>query len=192
MVSTYRLPPFRIIGSVRRSTSSGARAETLADAVNPGILAGSRVTEAEAIGELVAVAERLGAPVLAEQGTAHGRVPFPTDHPLYSDSLPLWSPAVHKRLSEFDVLLVVGMNLLRNYIYLEPARPIPPHIRLVQMDNDPWQIGKNYPVEVGLIGDLKAGLAEPRPTPGGADVRQAGGGGPATPRDLCHHPGREP
>jgi len=135
-------------------------AETLADAVNPGILAGSRVTESEAIGELVAVAERLGAPVLAEQGTAHGRVPFPTDHPLYSESLPLWSPAVHKRLSEFDVLLVVGMNLLRNYIYLEPARPIPPHIRLVQMDNDPWQIGKNYPVEVGLIGDLKAGLAE--------------------------------
>ncbi len=135
-------------------------AETLADAVNPGILAGSRVTECEAIGELVAVAERLGAPVLAEQGTAHGRVPFPTDHPLYGDSLPLWSPAVHKRLSEFDVLLVVGMNLLRNYIYLEPARPIPPHIRLVQMDNDPWQIGKNYPVEVGLIGDLKVGLSE--------------------------------
>jgi benzoylformate decarboxylase len=28
------------------------------------------------------------------------------------------------------------------------------------MDNDPWQIGKNYPVEVGLLGDLKAGLAE--------------------------------
>jgi len=28
------------------------------------------------------------------------------------------------------------------------------------MDNDPWQIGKNYPIEVGLIGDLKVGLAE--------------------------------
>jgi benzoylformate decarboxylase len=135
-------------------------ADVLAEAANPAILAGSRVTEADAIAELVAVAEQLGAPVLAEQGTAHGRIPFPTDHPLHADGLPLWSPAVHRRLSEFDVLLVVGMNLLRNYIYLEPARPIPPHIRLVQMDNDPWQIGKNYPVEVGLVGDLKAGLAE--------------------------------
>ena len=110
--------------------------------------------------ELVAVAERLGAPVFAEQATAHGRVPFPTDHPLYADGLPLWSPEVHRRLGEFDVLLVAGMNLLRSYIYHEPSRPIPEQIRLVQMDNDPWQIGKNYPVEVGLLGDLKAGLAE--------------------------------
>jgi benzoylformate decarboxylase len=135
-------------------------AEILGQARNPAILAGSRITEAGAIEELVSLAERLGAPVLAEQGTAHGRIPFPTDHPLYAGSLPLWSPAVHQRLAGFDVLLVAGMNLLRNYIYLEPARPIPAHIRLVQMDNDPWQLGKNYPVEVGLLGDLKAGLGE--------------------------------
>ncbi len=63
-------------------------------------------------------------------------------------------------LADFDVLLVAGMNLLRGYIYHEPSRPIPEHVRLVQMDNDPWQIAKNYPVEVGLLGDLKAGLAE--------------------------------
>jgi benzoylformate decarboxylase len=58
------------------------------------------------------------------------------------------------------MLLVVGMDLLRQYVYHEPARPIPEHIRLVQLDADPWQIGKNYPVEAGLVGDLKAGLAE--------------------------------
>jgi benzoylformate decarboxylase len=135
-------------------------AAVLAEAKNPAILAGSRVTECGAIAELAAVAERLGAPVLVEQATAHGRVPFPTDHPLYGDCLPLWSPDVRRVLADFDVLLVVGMNLLRSYIYHEPSRPIPEHIRLVQMDNDPWEIAKNYPVEVGLIGDLKAGLAE--------------------------------
>ena len=32
--------------------------------------------------------------------------------------------------------------------------------RLVQLDEDPWQLGKNYPLEVGLIGSTKAGLAE--------------------------------
>jgi benzoylformate decarboxylase len=132
----------------------------LAEANNPAILAGSRVTECDAIPELTAVAERLGAPVLAEQATAHGRVPFPTDHSLYLDGLPLWSPEVHRTLAEFDVLLVAGMNLLRNYIYHEPSRPIPEHLRLVQLDNDPWQIAKNYPVEVGLLGDVKSGLAE--------------------------------
>lgn len=132
----------------------------LAQAKRPAILAGSRVTEAGAVAELVAVAERLGAPVLSEQATSHGRVPFPTDHPLYADSLPLWSPDVYRRLADFDVLLVTGLDLLRNYIYHEPARPIPEHVRLVQLDNDPWQIGKNYSVEVGLIGDIKTGLAE--------------------------------
>jgi benzoylformate decarboxylase len=135
-------------------------AAVLAQAKNPAILAGSRVTECDAIRELTAVAERLGALVLAEQATAHGRVPFPTDHPLYGEGLPLWSPDVHRVLADFDVLLVVGMSLLRSYIYHEPSRPIPKDIRLVHMDNDPWQLGKNYPIEVGLLGDLKVGLAE--------------------------------
>lgn len=135
-------------------------AAVLAQAKNPAILAGSRVTECAAVRELTAVAERLGAPVLSEQATAHGRVPFPTDHPLYGDGLPLWSPDVRRVLADFDVLLVVGMNLLRSYIYHEPSRPIPEQVRLVQMDNDPWQLAKNYPIEVGLLGDLKEGLAE--------------------------------
>jgi benzoylformate decarboxylase len=135
-------------------------AAVLVQAKNPAILAGSRVTECDAVRELIAVAERLGARVLSEQATAHGRLPFPTDHPLYGDALPLWSPDVRRVLADFDVLLVVGMNLLRSYIYHEPSRPIPEQVRLVQMDNDPWQIAKNYPIEVGLFGDLKAGLAE--------------------------------
>jgi benzoylformate decarboxylase len=135
-------------------------AAVLAQAKNPAILAGSRVTECDAVAELTAVAERLGTPVLAEQATAHGRVPFPPDHPLYGEALPLWSPDVHRTLADFDVLLVIGMNLLRSYIYHEPSRPLPERIRLVQMDNDPWQIAKNYPIEVGLLGDLKAGLSE--------------------------------
>src|SRR5262249_36695738 len=69
-------------------------AAVLFQAKTPAILAGSRVTECDAVQELVAVAERLGAPVLSEQATAHGRLPFPSDHPLYSDGLPLWSPDV--------------------------------------------------------------------------------------------------
>jgi benzoylformate decarboxylase len=135
-------------------------AEVLGRAKNPAILAGSRVMECAAASELTAVAERLGAPVFSEQATAHGRLPLATDHPLYADALPLWSPEVRRVLADFDVLFVVGMNLLRSYIFHEPARPIPERARIVQMDNDSWQIGKNYPIEVGVLGDLKTGLAE--------------------------------
>jgi benzoylformate decarboxylase len=135
-------------------------AEILVQARNPAILAGSRVTEASAVAELVMLAERLGAPVLAEQRTSHGRLPMPADHPLYVGALPLWAPDVRQLLADFDVILVVGMDLLRPFIYLEPARPIPEHTRLIHLDADPWELGKNHPVEVGLLGDPKAGLAE--------------------------------
>jgi benzoylformate decarboxylase len=154
-------PPSRLDRRVRPPLDALHRAAAvLAEAKNPAILAGSRVTECDAVSELVAVAERLGAVVWSEQASNHGRAPFPTDHPLYGCALPLWSPDVHKALADFDVLLVVGMNLLRSYIYHEPSRSIPDKVRLVQMDNDPWQIAKNYPIEVGVLSDLKAGLAE--------------------------------
>ncbi|MDA1053419.1 MAG: thiamine pyrophosphate-binding protein [Planctomycetota bacterium] len=135
-------------------------AELLRGATNPGILAGSRVTETDAMRELVAVAELLGAPVMTESGTTHGRLAFPADHPLNGQGLPLWSPEVRERLNEFDVLLVVGMDLLRQYVYHEPSRAIPEHVRLVHIDEDPWQLGKNYPVEVGVIGHTKVSLEE--------------------------------
>jgi benzoylformate decarboxylase len=106
------------------------------------------------------VAERLGAPVITESGTTHGRLAFPADHALNAGGLPLWSPEVRERLKEYDVLLIAGMDVFRQYIYAEPARPIPEHIKLVQIDEDPWQIGKNYPVKVGLIGSTPAALAE--------------------------------
>jgi benzoylformate decarboxylase len=156
-LSPIRLPDARV-----RPSEAAIRqaAETLLLAKNPAILAGSRVTERGAMRELVAIAETLGAPVITESGTTHGRLAFPSDHPLNGQGLPLWSPDVRKRLEEYDALLVVGMDLLRQYIYHEPARPIPEHIRLVQMDEDPWQLGKNYPLEVGVLGDTATALAE--------------------------------
>ncbi|HEX7377525.1 MAG TPA: thiamine pyrophosphate-binding protein, partial [Pirellulales bacterium] len=54
-------------------------ADLLAQARNPAILSGSRVVEADAMAEVVAVAERLGAPVFTESGTTHGRLGFPSD-----------------------------------------------------------------------------------------------------------------
>jgi benzoylformate decarboxylase len=135
-------------------------AEVLAAAANPAILAGGRVVEAGASDALGRLAERLGAVVIAEPGTSHGRLPLRSDHPLAALGLPLWSPEVRARLAEYDVLLVVGMDLLRLYVYYEPARPIPEHIRLVHLDTDPWQMNKNYPVEVGLIGELGTALGE--------------------------------
>ena len=85
---------------------------------------------------------------------------MPADHPLYAGTLPLWAPDVRQRLEDYDVILLVGMNQSRLYLYREPSRPIPEHVRLIQLDSDPREIGKNYPVEIGLLGDPQTGLAE--------------------------------
>ncbi|MCS6851796.1 MAG: thiamine pyrophosphate-binding protein [Gemmataceae bacterium] len=145
-----------------RPPSSALReaAALLARADSPAILAGSRVAEAHAPAELVALAETLGAPVYAEAGTAHGRLPMPAHHPLYAGPLPLWTPEVRQRLQPHDVLLVVGMNLLRLYLWHEADSPLPASARLIHLDQNAREIGKNFAVEVGLVGDPKAGLAE--------------------------------
>ncbi|MBN2476210.1 MAG: hypothetical protein JXB62_16475 [Pirellulales bacterium] len=135
-------------------------AAVLAGAANPGVLVGSRICEAGAVDELVAVVERLGAPVIHEASTSHGRCSFPSNHPLAAAPLPFWSPEVRRRLADFDVLLVAGMKLLQQYIYHEPARAMPEQVRLVQIDDDPWELNKNYPVEVGVVGHPRPALAE--------------------------------
>lgn len=151
------LPDRRVrpgLESIRRA------AELLSAAKNPAILAGSRVTESDACGDLVNLAEQLGAPVYSECNTSHGRLPMPADHPLYQGALPLWMPEVRKLLEGYDVLFVAGMNLLRLYIWHEPHSPIPESTRLIHLDLVPAEIGKNFPVEVGMLGDPREGLRE--------------------------------
>jgi benzoylformate decarboxylase len=135
-------------------------AQVLAQAKNPAILAGSRVAESGGHAEIVRLAERLGAPIFAEGTTTHGRLPAPVDHPLYRGVLPYWGHEIRDRLQEFDVLFVVGMNVLRLYIYGPPENPLPPGVRMIHLDSVPWEIGKNYPVEIALLGDPKAGMDE--------------------------------
>jgi len=156
-MAPIRVPDFRTRPPLEPLQHAAA---VLASSKNPGILAGSRITERGAVAPLIKIAETLGAPVIAESGTTHGRLPFPPDHPLYALGLPLWSPEIQERLQEFDVLLVAGMDLLRQYVYHEPSRAVPAHIKLVHLDEDAYQIGKNYETEAGVAGDISMSLSE--------------------------------
>jgi benzoylformate decarboxylase len=67
--------------------------------------------------------------------------------------------AVRKVLDKADLLFAVGAELFRMAAYA-PLSPMPPALPLIQLNVDPWQLGKNYPANPALWGDPKATLAE--------------------------------
>jgi acetolactate synthase-1/2/3 large subunit len=125
----------------------------------PAILAGHGAILSGASDELRAIAELLDIPVAT---TPKGKGAFPEDHRLsvgpfgYSGSpLAQW----YLLESGVDVLLAVGTSL-SEWGTLGWDRRLQPSEALLHVDIDPYEIGKNYPVTVPVIGDAKSGLTE--------------------------------
>lgn len=138
----------------------------LAGADRPAIWAGGGVLRSEAWAELVALAERLDAPVAT---TYMGKGAIPEDHPLAVGS-GCDEGAMLELLETADVVLAVGTELgaetTQQYRLQFPGR-------LVQIDAAAERIGATYPA-LGLVGDAGATLAalagrlEPRRADGAA------------------------
>ena len=135
-------------------------AHVLSTARRPVIFAGNGVTISEAFDELKELAELRQIPVAT---TLMGKGVFPEDHPLALGMTGIWgTKAANETTREADVILAVGTGFAEadcsswnpNYTFA-----IPPS-RLVQIDVDPQEIGKIYPVDVGIVGDAKATLRE--------------------------------
>jgi acetolactate synthase-1/2/3 large subunit len=135
-----------------------AAADLLASASKPLIFAGNGVTLSEGAPELRQVAELLGAPVAT---TLVAKGVFPEDHRLSLGMTGIWGTRVANEAARgADVVLAVGTGFGEadcsswnpKYTFA-----IPP-TRLVQIDIDPQEVGKIYPVDVGIIGDAKATL----------------------------------
>jgi benzoylformate decarboxylase len=150
--------PTRVAPRIRGDRAAvDAAAEVLARAERPLILAGDAVAYSDAHAELVAVAEALGARVYAE-GVAN-TASFPTSHPLFLGPFLRVGPAVRQVLSEADVLFSVGGDLLTLSLPSD-VDPMPHGLDIVHLDTDPWELGKNYPTRVAILGDPKATLPE--------------------------------
>jgi benzoylformate decarboxylase len=150
--------PTRVAPRIRGDRAAvEAAAEILARAERPLIMAGDAVAQSDAHAELVAVAEALGAPVYAE-GVAN-TASFPSSHPLFRGAFVRVAPAVRQVLSEADVLFSVGGDLLTLSLPSD-IDPMPPGLSVIHLDTDPWELGKNYPTAVAILGDPKATLPD--------------------------------
>ncbi|HEY0534539.1 MAG TPA: thiamine pyrophosphate-binding protein [Actinoplanes sp.] len=128
----------------------------LAAAAAPVIVAGDGVGRDGAVPNLVALAERLGAPVYHQP--MHDGVDFPGNHPLHLGMLPPRNAAIREALRPFDLILIVGCHAFMPHHYTTGS-PIPEGAIVVQMDVDPAEPGRNFPVAAGLCGALAPTLA---------------------------------
>src|SRR5262245_55143914 len=150
--------PSRVAPRLRGDEAAiAAAARLLAGAGHPVILAGDGVARSDALGELVALAEAIGAPVHLE-GMDNSK-PFPSTHPLFRGPIGRLAPQIRKTLSRHDVLLSVGGDVLTLSLPSE-VEAIPPGLPIIHLDADPWQLGKNYATEVAILADPKAALPE--------------------------------
>ena len=152
------LEPTRVAPRVRGDADAVATAAALlARAERPVIIAGDAVAQSRAHKELIALAEAIGAPVYVEfiPNTAS----FPASHPLYRGSMTRTQAGVRDVLDKHDLVFSVGGDLF-TWSLPSPVDPWPPGLKLIHLDTDPWQIGKNYPAEVGILGDPKATLPD--------------------------------
>jgi len=135
-----------------------ARAAALfAAAKAPVIVAGDGVARAGAQAELVALAETIGAAVHGEP--IHRRLSFPGDHPLWRGGLYPTATAVAKALERFDTVLIAGANVF-TWLFHAPGSPFGANQRVVQIDDDPREISRSYPVTLGIVAAVRAALSD--------------------------------
>ena len=132
-------------------------ARRLARARRPLIVAGDCVAHGDALAELAEVAELLGAPVMTEPVASTCNFPF--THPLYAGAMPRLAPQIRAALGRHDLLFSVGGDLFTLSLPSD-VDPMPPGLDVVHLDVDSWELGKNYPAAVAILGDPKATLPD--------------------------------
>ncbi|MDR1874513.1 MAG: thiamine pyrophosphate-binding protein [Synergistaceae bacterium] len=137
-----------------------AIAQKLVSAERPVIHAGGGVLLAEASAGLQALAEFLDIPV---SRTLMGHGCISDAHPLMLGQTGFWGfELTHKMTTGADVILALGTRFAEADssswypgVTFDPGRS-----RFIQIDIDPTEIGRNYPVEIGAVADLKLALRQ--------------------------------
>ena len=147
-------------------TAVAEAAKLLSEAEFPVLLNGAGVVLAGAIGDSMALAERLDAPVCV--GYQHNDA-FPGSHPLFAGPLGYnGSKAGMELIARADVVLCLGTRL--NPFSTLPGYGLdywPKDAKIIQVDINPDRIGLTKKVSVGIVGDagkvargILAGLSE--------------------------------
>ncbi len=136
-----------------------AIAAELVTAKRPVILAGGGCIHARAHVELRELAELLQAPVIT---TMMGKGVFPEDHLLCAQHTGANGTACGNHMARTaDVILAVGTRFAEqtSSSFVHGASFSVPPTKILHIDIDPREIGKNYPTEIGVVSDARRALS---------------------------------
>ena len=155
---SFNRKPATVVRPSVDSETADRIARALASAQRPVIFAGGGVHLSRATAELAALAEALEVPV------AHslmGKGSVPDSHPLLAGATGYWgTPIANEICRTADLMLAVGTRFGEtDSSSWDPAFTFDiPRTRLIHIDIDPAEIGRNYPAELGVIADAKQAL----------------------------------
>jgi len=131
-------------------------ARMIAEAQRPLIMMGHGVILANAYDELRRLAERTGFPVIT---TLLGISGFPESHPLHL-GMPGMHGEVHVNRAIQRADLILGIGLRFDDRVTGNTAGFAPQARIIHVDLDASEIGKNVPTQLGIVGDVKAVVAD--------------------------------
>ncbi|MFB5609539.1 MAG: biosynthetic-type acetolactate synthase large subunit [Nitrosarchaeum sp.] len=128
--------------------------EMLLSAEKPIILAGGGTIISSAFAELQSIAELLMIPVVT---TFKGKGAFPENHPLSLGPIGMHGHAeANKMMTEADCVLAIGTRFSDRSVGTFEA--FEKRLKIIHMDVDPAEIGKNQTTSVAVVGDVRASL----------------------------------
>ena len=131
-------------------------ADLLKESQRPVIWGGGGVTLSRAATELQALAEKLQAPVVT---TPQGRGSIPEDHALAFGQVGLYrTKSTAMAYDDADLVLIVGSQCEEFQTGL--WKQFPQGARLIQIDIDAAQLGRNWIPDIGMVADAKLGLGQ--------------------------------
>jgi len=150
--TAYRcVPAFRPEPDMQRVQDA---LKMLAAAQRPMIVAGGGVVRSEAQREVVELAEKLRIPVAT---SLNSKAAMADSHPLSVGVPGAYSrDCANRALAEADLVFFIGSHtggqVTNNWMF-------PPEgTKVIQLDIDPQELGRNYPNAVSILGDAKVSL----------------------------------
>lgn len=130
--------------------------DMLLAAKSPAMLVGGGARWSQAETEILQLAERVGIPVAASHKG------FVTeDHPWSVGVVGMTgNPVAMDVIAEADVILGLGCTFNQVTTASYTNRVIPEGAKIIQIDIDPLEMGRNFPIALGIVGDLKAVLQD--------------------------------